>query len=228
MRLLLVAWVCVLVGCTAPREREGVTETGNPELTAGVTLRARSSDPDTISVRGNGDADVDVSRLWMAVSEVQLRQRRACDAEAPTFVPAFVTDATAPVPEVQEGTAERTVYCAARVALDPAGDATELPPEVHGSSLVVEGTSAEGRPFRVRTPRPFAIPLSKDEGNFFVDEDRDRLVVGIDVSVWLDSIWVDDGVPDADGTIRIEPGSNEDLLADFEDALLDAMDLDLE
>lgn len=220
-------FVALVTACGPPRIDEGVTETGNPQLDAGVTLRARSSDPEVISVRGDGETDV--SSLWMAVEAVRLYPRRACDDDAvPSFVEPFVSDAAAESARVQEGTAESTVYCGARVLLDPAADPDEGPPELDGASLLMLGTSAERRPFRLRSSLAFQVPLSRSEGNFYLDETQDRLAVGIDVSVWLDEIWVDDGRPDDSGTIVIDDTSNTEILREFEEALLDAMDLEIE
>lgn len=215
-----------LWGCRAPDPMPGVTETGNPELDAGVQLQARSSDPGGTSVRGDGEVDVD--GLWMSVGSVQLFAAEDCeDAQPPSMVEPFVRDATDPSAPVQRGRAEATAYCGALIRLEPADDPAAGPSELTEATLILTGTSEEQRPFEVRSSLVFEIPLSLDEGDFVIDDSHDRLDVGIDVSVWMDEISVDDGVPDPDGTIVISDTSNTALLRDFEEELLDAMDLEV-
>lgn len=226
MRRALLS-LLIATACAAPRVHEGVTETGNPQLDASVTLRARSADPSVVSVRGEGETNVE--SLWMAVAGVQLYPRRACEgAEVPSFVPPFVSDAAEATGRSQTGTTEATVYCGARISLDPTADPGDGPAELRGASLLMVGTSAEGLRYQLRSSLAFEIPLSRSEGNFILDRDHDRLVVGIDVAAWMDEIWIDDGVPDGSGTIVIDDTTNRELLVEFEEALLDAMDLDIE
>lgn len=226
MTLATSLWLIFVLGCREQEPFPGVTETGNPDFTAGVTMRARSSDPSSISVRGDGDVDVD--QLWMSVQSVQLFERTQCeDGTTPSFIDPFVSDATSTIPQVARGQTEATVYCGALVRLDKTADQGEGPDELRDHTMVMTGSTEERRPFLIRTSLDFEIPLSRDEGNFFLDESHDQLTVGLDVSIWLDEIWIDDGTPNQEGVIIIDDTSNRELLIDFEEGLLDAMDLDI-
>lgn len=217
--------IALLLFACSDGPSQGVTETGNPELVADVSMRARSSDPGTISVRGNGDVNVD--SLWLAVKGMELFPAAVCEDNAPSFIDPFVSDATARVPQVQRGRAVRTSYCGARITLDPTLDPGDGPDALAGHTLVMTGTTEERRPFLIRTSLDFDVVLSRDEGNFMLDETHDQIEVGFDVSIWLDEIWIDDGFPSPDGTIVIDENNNVGLLQDFEGGLLDSMDIEI-
>ena len=90
------------------------------------------------------------------------------------------------------------------------------PGDLAGASLLVTGQRGDGTPFVIRSERNDELRLDARDGEFAIDEATVGLYVGLDASQLFSGIDIDGAVVSGDGTIRIEPGSNEDILSVFD------------
>lgn len=96
--------------------------------------------------------------------------------------------------------------------------------EPDGFTVVVEGTSTAGVPFRVETDFEFEVEVEGDED---LTESLNTFVLLFDVDAWFANADPDTGVVD-NGEILISSTSNADLLATFEADLVTSARLALE
>lgn len=213
-------WLLLLLaGC-------GITETGNPELDAELTLRAVSSAPTQVDVRPVEVGVTGVESAWLSVERLEFTYGERCDEgrerEYELDEP-FVTDAASVVPDTQSLLLFSSEYCRVRLRLRPAASSAG-PADLSGHSLLLTGTLADGTPYLVRSTEDFrlevrsAIPVP-------LDEISRSMLISLDVAVWLDGIDLSTATREDDASIRIEPGSNAALLAQIEARIEAAMEL---
>lgn len=202
-------FVVVLASC--------LTETGNPELQARVTLAARTSAPDQVRVGAEVDG-LAVHEAWVSIERLRFVQGEVCDVpgEVEIDAPPVVADV---VPgEVVEFPARAGGYCRVRLRFEEAesvpGDA---PPALADRTIVVTGQRADGVPFTIVTDEDFEIDLRVKDGGapFTLEEGRDALILAFDVAAWLDGVPLDEATVTG-GEILVSEASNPSLLAAFE------------
>ncbi|HUH03088.1 MAG TPA: hypothetical protein VML75_13925, partial [Kofleriaceae bacterium] len=93
-----------------------------------------------------------------------------------------------------------------------------VPAQVAGTSIFIAGTRADGTRFEVRTARSDELRLDAIEGaGFPVTDATHALFVAFDGAALFRGVDLDLAVVATDGVIHIESGSNDDLLAVFDD-----------
>ncbi len=213
MNRLAPLLVLGLAGCLGGR---GLTETGNPNLEARMSMQARSARPDEVDVDAP-DAPVWIDGATLAVQSLRLVEGDDCDA--PDEVRWDV-----PVPDEVDlvgGTggidfdARSGSYCRARLRLDdgPKG------------AIFVTGVREDGARFEIRSDRTPDVEVRSRGAPFSLDRAADALVLAFDVSRWFDAADLAGARADGDGVVRIDERSHEDLLRAFEDGLEDSLEL---
>lgn len=211
----------LLLGCVG-------TETGNPPLTAELTVDAHSSEPERVAIRADA-AQAVIDEAWIALG-----------------APTFAGDADCAMPDVPPqleplGTrdhagsdflqrsfdlTEREV-CLVEVPLAvgvgpiPSG----APAELATASIVLLGRRADGAPFRVVYEGDATVRLSPVDETFEIAGDGAGLFLGFDVATWLDGVALDVAEVGADGTVIIDPAENVDLHRAFEANLARGVEL---
>jgi len=162
-----------------------------------------------------------VSEAWVAVERVRLRAADNCDGDTENeFVGPFAVDMLAPgtSPMLSALDVQATRFCRFELRWD-AGD--ELPPDVPAelidASLLLLGTRQDGTAFVLRSERGDEMRLDARNGAFVLREPDSALFLAFDVQDLFDGVDVDAAEVGAGNVIRIEPGSNEELLAVFDD-----------
>ena len=202
----------LLVGCVG-------TETGNPPLTAELTVDAHSTDPTRVAIDAPA-SDATVEGVWVSVSAVGFVGDDECDA--PADVMAQLTDlATEDHADQRVGrasfeTTERS-FCEARLELTPAVAPLPpgAPPELEGATVVLLGQRGNV-PFVIVSARADVVRVRAAGDRFAIDESQDGLFLGFDVATWLDGVDLDSGVTGTDGRVLIGTGDNPALAAAFE------------
>jgi hypothetical protein len=203
----------VLAGCLGGR---GLTETGNPNLEARMSMQARSARPDEVGVDAP-DAPVSIERAVLAVKKLRLVEGDVCDApgEVEWDVPApdevDLVGGTGGI----DFDARTGDYCRVRLRLDDGPD----------GAVFVTGVRADGAPFEIRSDRTPDVDVRSRGAPFALDQAADALVLAFDVSRWLDAATLAEARPDGDGVVRIEEGRNEDVLRAFEEGLEASLEL---
>ncbi|MGD8863336.1 MAG: hypothetical protein PVI30_25205 [Myxococcales bacterium] len=195
----------------------GGSETGNPAIPVGLSLR--SSDPDAVAL-SSGAAGTVIDEAWVAFGPFDFVTGTACEQldergqMGPTLV---VADLASPSVQITIDVQAQT-YCGLVVPLERF--TAELPDAAPGAladhSIVVRGTTAGGTPFAIEWPEQDELELAGEgEGDFEVRE-GDRLIFAFDVATWLDGVDLDAAAVDDDGVIRVGAGSNVAQLQAFE------------
>ena len=200
--LTVVAAILLAGGCAG-------TETGNPTLPA-VELRvtAFTSDFGAVAVAKPG-ANVTVNRAFASLSAIELYP---CGAGLPPqrFASVDVELTQKPPRELDApGTDER--YCSARVAWAPSGETTV--PELDGLSVLVEGSRADGTPFRIASTEPITVELVTSPPN--TPFSATGLLLGFDFATWLAGVDLDRATVE-NAQITLDATHNTDALGVFE------------
>ncbi len=221
--LVWITLATALAGCGAPRN---ITETGNPELDASLTLRAMSSAPDVVDVAAPAGT-MSVEALWLAVERVQFVRGLDCDDPFATLVevPGFVTNAADLAPRILGTRLPADDYCSVRLQLDEATELGDAPAELAGQSLLVQGYRADDVAFQIRSEEDVEVEI-RAATPITLTEASAALVVALDLAVWLDGVDLGSLEPDDQGLVRVDEEVNEDVLEQFEDNLEDALEFD--
>lgn len=188
------------------------TETGNPVVDVQFALQRAEVPALTLTA------------AFVSVERVRLRNAADCNGgaefELDTPLALDLLAGQAP-PELQQIEVVGGAYCrfefSWHVASEPLPGAPAL---LEGKSIAFEGLSPAGTPFVLRSERSDDLRLDAlDEAGFPISEATHALFVAFQEEVLFLDLDVDAGTVDPDGIIRIEPGSNEDLLEVFEQNL---------
>lgn len=208
--LFVLSW---LVGCQGGG---GLTETGNPNLEARMSLVARSSRPGDVSVDG-APAGVVVESAVLGVKKLRVVMGDVCDVpgevEWDVRVPGEVelVDGLGGI----EFDARTGDYCRVRLRLDDGDEGA-----VH-----VVGVREDGAPFEITSRETPDVDVRSRSAPFSLDQGLDSLVLAFDAARWLDASVLAAAEVDGDGTVRIEEGSNEAALRAFEEGLESSLEL---
>lgn len=195
------------------------TETGNPPLTAELTVDAHSSDPARVAIDVDASEAV-VEEAWVVVGDVAFVGDDGCDAPAevmPQLVGLGARDHAGPEPARTSFETTARDFCSVAVELElaetlPAG----APPELDGASVVLRGRRGDGTPFTLVSAAPTTIDVRSLGDRFRIDETRDGLFLGFDVAAWLDGVDLSTGTPAMDGRVHVNATEHPELLAAFE------------
>lgn len=203
-------WVLVLLLGCAP------TETGNPFTAA---LSAHTTNENAVSLAEGGD--IVIRSAWIGVGDIELELAADCDdAEMETVLPGpFIADLVGE-PFRRTLDVPASPYCRVVVPLEPQPD-----PELGGSSIVIEGMTADGDPFVLRSGVDAELEVESRAAPFMLDDVVDELVLSFDLARWFAGVDVSAAVVGGDGTIRIDDANNEALLDVFEENVEDALEL---
>jgi hypothetical protein len=163
------------LACSSP----GVADLAASEVV--ITVTGVASEPE-LAALGDSQGGLGVSRVFVSTSSFSLLP---CDAGASdlTLEPRGYDLLAEAVPREVVGTLV-TDLCSLRLDIDPvAQSALEGVPE--GASLYVEGTDAAGTAFTLASESSTSLRLEAVDGVSFGDA---PLLLGLDVSTWLDGV----------------------------------------
>jgi hypothetical protein len=186
-RLLIV--LALLAACSG-------TETGNPGG-AEVEIGLRASDPDIVSIDGDGGGDR-VESLVLAIDEAALVGCEADPSSTPVFHGKAIVDL---VPGARADGIPAGEYCGIRLMLAP----RELPaignaPAVRDASIAARGVRRDGVPFTVASRASLTVVVT---GEPFHVDNGDTLLLAFDASRWLGG-GILGGAPVVDGRATID------------------------
>lgn len=195
---LALTVTALTVGCTG-------TDVGNPVVDVQLLVHDRMAGGDTLT------------GAWIVYDELRvLANCQEVDQVAPG---PFVVDLVAgETPDQLRNLPLDGEYCSLTLPYAVAAEPSPgLPAELEGASLVLEGTRADDTPFLLRLDRlDDALTLFAADGRPFpLGPDTGTAFIAFDASVWLDALDLDVAVVE-DGEIRIETGSNDDLLTELD------------
>lgn len=211
MRSLLLVLLC---GC--------ITETGNPELEAELSVRASASDPAVAQLARTSAWRVD--EAWVGLDEPRFVTAESCDTpdEVETDLPApGDVDLVATTPTVVTGRLPADRFCRVRLRLAPADGGGVLGED----SVFLGGTLPDGRPFEVRSRLEREIDLRSRGEPFELSSASGRFVLAFDVSRWLADVEAAPIEADPDGVVRIDEDHDSDAIDVFVEALEHSLEL---
>jgi hypothetical protein len=183
--------VVLMGGCTG-------SETGNPSVSASLSLGLRSTDPSLATVGETGDA-IRVRELWLSIAGIAAVPCATGAGEVPINQGPIGDDL---VPGFDVGNLPAGEYCGLHVVLAPTALST-LPTGVTTgpATVAVYGTRADDVPFAVLSAAPLDLSIP---GAAFTVSEGHSLLLAFDVSSWLrdavlDSASVMDGLAVLDG-----------------------------
>jgi hypothetical protein len=185
------------------------TETGNP---IALEITIHDDTPDGPVIDG----------AWLAVDQVGFRRDAACTPDTPATVTVdgpFLLDLGAGTTPAELAGVDLAPggYCSVELiwAQAPAAPPDPAPAELGGVTVLLTGDRGDGTPFVLRSARTDLLQLDAVELQTTIPVTDRGLFVDFDADQMLQSLDLDTAVIDADGTIRIEVGANDDLLALF-------------
>lgn len=193
---LPVALVALFGGCAG-------TETGNPTLPATeLRLAAISDDFDSVAVGRKGPG-ISIERAGVGLQEVELLGCDGASSLAFETADAELTLKPSLVLTAQGAAAE---YCGARLTLEPSS-------ELGASSVLVEGTRADGTPIAIASDLALTIELVTNPPN--TPFPAEKLILAFNFATWLEGVDVD-GASVENGLVSIDQSHNPDVLAAFD------------
>jgi len=223
-RVVAALATCVVVGAGCAG-----TEVGNPVEESQLALTARSSDPDVrLGESDAGAAGTTIDDIWVVLGDLRFVEDDDCSSDRDTRV----TVRGPIVAEISQGTELLTAlladsqYCRVRVPLDRATSLDgDVPAELDGHSLLLTGHRADGVPFRIRSRDKRELELRSRGAPFGLGEGSRSMIMAFDAGAWLHGIDLASAVPNAQGEVLIDQGSERALLATFEANLADSLAL---
>ncbi len=174
-------------------------------------------------------AGIVVTSAWVVVERIRFRDASNCDGDNQLeFVGPFAIDMLNP--GIQDSLGDLSVpltnYCRFEFRWDAfrADELVNAPTELVGASILIQGKRSDDTPFVVRSDRGDEVRLDAVDDSFSVDETTGALFVALDIQLLFDGVDLDSAVVN-NGTIRIEDGINDDLLAVFDDNVIKATKL---
>ncbi|HKU42582.1 MAG TPA: hypothetical protein VJR89_30700 [Polyangiales bacterium] len=196
------------------------TETGNPSFDGTLGYDAYSSQPAQVALQAaQSDAAVVVDAAWLVLGDVRFDGPSGC-AETVTAhvdVPGLGagdhagTQAPASHAEFTSGR-----YCRVHLPLQPpAQPPAGAPAQLAGHSMLITGKQ-RGEAFRIASALTTPVTLqASDAAGFELDDAQAGVLLGFDVSVWLEDLRWADAPRDESGTRVIDANAPE-LLRAFE------------
>lgn len=213
---LLAACAVLVAGCNSG------TETGNPSVTGSLSYTGYSSAPDDYGI-GEGGSIATIERAWFGTAEVDFSISSAdgCEGDAPEgFVaPALgVGDHAAGNHNSTPFTAKPGAFCGVELPFVPVSRTAEgVPAELAGHAILVEGTLADGTPFRIVSDSAPRVQLTADvNGAFDLGANEADLLLAFDFATWLSRMELILLEPNEDGVIEITAETNAAALSAFE------------
>jgi len=220
--LCLTALLVALPACAG-------TETGNPPLTAELTVDAHSREPARVAIDADA-TEATVEEVWVSVGPVRFIGDDGCDA--PDDVMAQI--GSIGTEDHADGTAARAAFettersfctveieLAAAAAPLPAG----APPELEGATVVVLGHRPDDTPFIIVSTRTAPIAARAVSGRFPIEPGADGLFLGFDMATWLDGLDLAGATVGMDGRIVIDADDNPASSAAFESNLAPGVEI---
>lgn len=186
------------------------TETGNPTLPA-VELRVTgfTSDFNAVAVAKPGGPNITVERAFAALDAIELFP--CASGLPPQRFEGIAAELTQKPPLELGAPGTDQHYCSARVALGATAEPTL--PELDGLSVFVEGTRADGTPFRIASAEPVTVDLHTNPPN--TPFSATGLLLGFDFAIWLDGVDLD-GATVESSLVTLDATHNVEALAVFE------------
>jgi len=178
-----------------------------PHPTVALRVAAVSTDSDSVAVSSSGTA-ISVERALVALEILTLVP--CGDYDRRGFEPVNV-DLTARPPLELDAPGTAPTYCGGYVA--PYAGETPTLAELEGRSVLIEGTRADGTPFRIASAEtPLVTLFPETAGTPF---SAHGLLLGFDLATWLGAVDLDAAAVE-DGQITLDASHNTDELAAFE------------
>jgi len=173
---------------------------------------------------------IEITNAWVAVERIRFRDAANCSgsSEAEFAGPFAVDMLSVGIPNSLDRLQVPFIdYCRFEFRWDVVSDAelANIPAELVGASILIEGTRDDGKQFVVRSKRSDELRLNARDDVFSVAETTSALFVAFDVQTLFDGVDLDNATVGSNGRIRIENGNNDDLLSVFDDNLAIAVKL---
>lgn len=213
--------VAAAAGCTG-------TDVGNPRIDVDVV--AYGDLPPAKSALLPAAPSGTIDAVWVSVDRVRLRAAATCDGDTEIDLEGpFAVDARAPgaIDALSDIEVTGDLYCRFELRWRPYdGDDPAAPAELAGAALLVEGSAGDGTPFILRSERNDELRLDAIDGaGFPISDATGALFVAFDVEALLDGVDLESAEVGTGGVIRIESGSNDELLAIVDDNLAALVEL---
>ena len=197
------------------------TDVGNPSVDVRAALVAVDFPEEGASEPGSARARI--QQAWISVDRIRMRPASNCEGDAelelegPFALDLFAEDQ----PEQLAGLAfAATDYCRFEFRWAPEDDPIGgAPEELSGASLFLAGEKQDGTAFVVRSTRNDELRLRAVDNAFTVDQSTTHLFLTFTGTELFSNVSFAEAEVDEDGVVRIEPGSNEELLDAFEASL---------
>lgn len=217
-KLIWAFAVLLPISCTG-------TDVGNPVVD--IDFAVYDSDPPGSSAQARlavAPSGLNVDTAWVIVERIRLRAASDCEGGTQDeFVGPFAVDMLAAgAPPALSGLAvSATSFCRIELRWDELGEGViaGAPAELVGASILLEGRRGDGTRFVVRSKRGEELRLDARATAFTIDDLESALFVTFDVQDLFDSVDIDAAEVGDDNIIRIEEGSNDELLAIFDENL---------
>lgn len=219
----------------------GGTETGNPGFSGQIAVNALSFDANRVELSARTDdsqSDILLREVWVNLGALRLTPAERCKDD--TNIINDDTDDTIVVPASgvkDHGGAEALIksyeaitgrYCRMDATLTNVASTAsdEIPRDMQGYAVLLDGTSGEGNDFRVRLKSPGVVPLRAiEEGGFKLSSDEGNLFLGFDVSTWLQQVSFANATQNSEGVAIVDETSNTDLYHQIEKQLRSGLKL---
>lgn len=211
-------WLCVLglAACVG-------TETGNPSFDGTLSYNAHSTNPQRVALLEGAPDEIVVDTAWLVLGDVGFVPTDMCDPDAQPQVHApglGVGDhAPADAPATPLSLAAGS-YCGMHLPFVHAATApSSAPPELVDHSILIEGTLADGRAFRITSAFEGDLFLAASNVEFDMSAAQPRALVGFDVATWLGDLSWASATSDSDDIVRVDSINNDAILQAFEQSL---------
>jgi hypothetical protein len=200
------------------------TETGNPSFEGTLSYNAHSSDAARVALLSGDPGAIVVNNAWLVLGDVGFVEGSACNTATPASGHADglgIGDHAPPTAASTPLSLEAGRYCGVHLPLVHPPDVlpTDLPSEIAGHSVLINGTLADGRRFLLRSASEDELFLLATTGAFALDAELPDVLIGFDVATWLGELSWASAVEEADGSVLVDETHNESLLQEFESHL---------
>ena len=203
------------------------TDVGNPSVDVRAALVAVDFPEEGASEPGSARATI--QQAWISVDRIRMRPASNCDGGAelelqgPFALDLFAEDQAE---ELRGLELSATDYCRFEFRWAPEDDPISgAPEELIGASLFLAGEKQDGTAFVVRSTRNDELRLRAVDNDFTIDQSTTHLFLTFTGTELFSNVSFAEAEVDDDGVVRIEPGSNEELLDAFEASLEDTVRL---
>lgn len=205
--------VLFAVACTTDLPKP-ITETGNPERVMGVAASPVEAPPSAATVES----------AWAGLNGTKLilDEQYVGEHELEWETDEIVADLAAGPVDLRFRSPDAGYTTVVIRPKDGRDGPSEAPDELEDATFVVEGTAADGTPFRVVSAYEEEIVLTRP---FELRHETRSLALGFDTNVWLEGLDLQGAEVDGDGVVQISSGRNPDLLRAFEANLAPSVSL---